>query len=545
MQKYLNNVQDQFGNALPNVTVTINENPGGGLAAIFSDDGVTPKANPFVNDSDGEFNFYAANGRYDINLTGPLTESIVDIRLLDIAAIGATLVINTDIATATTPTTELVTGNYEIWDLDNTDLLAQIGFVGNNTLGIRNRMHGGQTILSGENAAGTFATMFAGDPDGVSTMMYAGAARFIASANGVVAIKSTGNTDTEARALSFWHQDGTGRGFIGHNGAADFNVANQINSGSIIVTALDAGAAIRTILVGDPDGVTTLTGDTNVALEAAAGETSVLGIANGETQLFFNNVKTIIAGSAHAGIVSVGNVDNEDRYLALYQAGGTRRGVMGFLSGASILYFRNEVHGSGLWLQGENAGGSIVEFLRGQPDSTTVIAAATDVELHVNASEDAITCVANGAVTLYYDAVSCLQTRVGSASAATRAQVKHADGNFYDIGLAKLVLEEITASQDIDNTNQQFYTRKSSGGAVTLELQNDSNIQTGVAWQIANNDAEDITIDATTNTCVLNFFDGGGVAPPTGNRTLAEAGVMTIIKVGVAEYDCWGNAGLT
>lgn len=159
MQKYLNNVQDQFGNALSSVTVTVNELPGGAPATIYSDNGVTPKANPFTNDSDGEFFFYADNGRYDIELTGPLTESISDIRLLDIAAIGSSLVINTDIDTATPPTTEAVTGNYEIYDNENDDLLARIGFSGSNDLRLRNYMHGGTIALEAEDAAGALQSV--------------------------------------------------------------------------------------------------------------------------------------------------------------------------------------------------------------------------------------------------------------------------------------------------------------------------------------------------------------------------------------------------
>lgn len=39
------------------------------LSALFSDDGVTPMANPTTADSGGYFRFYAANGRYDLTVT--------------------------------------------------------------------------------------------------------------------------------------------------------------------------------------------------------------------------------------------------------------------------------------------------------------------------------------------------------------------------------------------------------------------------------------------------------------------------------------------
>ena len=114
MQKYINNVQDTLGNAIPSVTVTVREAPGGAIASIFSDNIGTVKANPFTNDSDGEFFFYGADDRYDINFTGPITDSITDVRLLDILTSSAAIRINTDINTATPPTTKAVRGQLEI-----------------------------------------------------------------------------------------------------------------------------------------------------------------------------------------------------------------------------------------------------------------------------------------------------------------------------------------------------------------------------------------------------------------------------------------------
>jgi hypothetical protein len=39
-------------------------------ATIYSDDGVTVKSNPFVTNSLGQFDFYAASGKYDITVSG-------------------------------------------------------------------------------------------------------------------------------------------------------------------------------------------------------------------------------------------------------------------------------------------------------------------------------------------------------------------------------------------------------------------------------------------------------------------------------------------
>ena len=127
MQKYINNVQDTFGNAVGSVTVTIRTNPGGVLATIFRSNAGGAKSNPFTNNSDGEFAFYAVDGRYDIELTGPITETKFDVRLLDVLTTGTTLRINADINTATPPTTETLNATYEIWDLANNDRLMSLG----------------------------------------------------------------------------------------------------------------------------------------------------------------------------------------------------------------------------------------------------------------------------------------------------------------------------------------------------------------------------------------------------------------------------------
>ncbi len=168
MQKYTNNVQDLFGNAIPSVTVTIKDNPGGGVSTIFSDNAGTAKTNPFTNDSDGEFFFFAANGRYDIELTGPITETNADILLQDSSLTATTLRINTDINTATPPSTETVTGLYQIFDLANNDELARWGYEGSNVLTLRNLMHGGNTSIQGEDAAGATRSYLVGDPDGAT-----------------------------------------------------------------------------------------------------------------------------------------------------------------------------------------------------------------------------------------------------------------------------------------------------------------------------------------------------------------------------------------
>lgn len=77
---------------------------GGGLATIFSDNSGTPLANPFTAQTGGQWMFYAANGHYDVTLSGagmssPVTYS--DILLSDPANQSAAIPCSTLSFTAT------------------------------------------------------------------------------------------------------------------------------------------------------------------------------------------------------------------------------------------------------------------------------------------------------------------------------------------------------------------------------------------------------------------------------------------------------------
>lgn len=58
------------GAPAPLATITVWDSGTFNLSSIFSDDGITPKANPFTTDAAGFFFFYAANALYDIQISG-------------------------------------------------------------------------------------------------------------------------------------------------------------------------------------------------------------------------------------------------------------------------------------------------------------------------------------------------------------------------------------------------------------------------------------------------------------------------------------------
>lgn len=87
MQSYIQSVtHSKGGGPAVGVSVRVNVRGTSTLAVLYSDNGVTPMANPTVTDDLGTFKFYAANGRYDIILSGSALKQpaiIADVNLYD------------------------------------------------------------------------------------------------------------------------------------------------------------------------------------------------------------------------------------------------------------------------------------------------------------------------------------------------------------------------------------------------------------------------------------------------------------------------------
>lgn len=99
------NSTTQVQQSFPQCTITVFVH-GGGLASIFSDNSGTVLANPFTAQLNGQWQFYAANGRYDVQMSGagfPTSVTYSDILLTDPVASQA-LIPNTALAFSATPT---------------------------------------------------------------------------------------------------------------------------------------------------------------------------------------------------------------------------------------------------------------------------------------------------------------------------------------------------------------------------------------------------------------------------------------------------------
>jgi hypothetical protein len=83
MQFYSDRVTDQYGNVKASASVRVLLN--GSLATIYSDDGITTKANPITTGSDGSFSFYAANGTYTLSVSGAQAQTVTLLDYTDVS----------------------------------------------------------------------------------------------------------------------------------------------------------------------------------------------------------------------------------------------------------------------------------------------------------------------------------------------------------------------------------------------------------------------------------------------------------------------------
>lgn len=568
MQKYFNNVQDTFGNAISSVTVTIRTNPGGSIASIFSDNSGTVKANPFTNDADGEFFFYAADGRYDVELTGPITETNVDVRLLDIITGSSSIRINADINTATPPVAEAVTAQLLYYDLANNDLLADIGFLGSNALVINNRMHGGVFAIAAEDAAGTLRTILNSDPDTVTILRGdtqiqlqvggTGETALLATPNGSVGLYHDNikafethtrgihlfSTLSSAPWMGWFNNSAVQQGFI-QFGPTTSTIESEVHGANVVIIAEDAGGVNRTILDGDPDAATILRGDTDLRIDVAAGETAIYCTANSGVALYYNNIRRFDADTSGAiGIRSDGNTDIEARLLHFKHQNNALRAWMGHNADSNFA-IHNNIHGGKFIVSTEDSGGVVRTILDGDPDANTILIADTDLYLKTGGTSWALKAWLNAQVGLYYNSVLALQTADHTAAGQiSSAQVLDGNGTLRPVGIGvndnfslagtgtQTYFNNVRAQHTIywtgaSATNMDTYA--STGGSQT-------DLPTGAWWAVQNNGAGTLTLRGGTGV-TIRYWSGAGAAPADVDVVVPRGAIALVRKISNTVYD--------
>jgi len=174
-----------------------------------------------------------------------------------------------------------------------------------------------------------------------------------------------------------------------------------------------------------------------------------------------------------------------------------------------------------------------------------VVASDDDIEVFVQGNERAMYMTGNGNVILYEDGVDEFRTAQHNQSGqSSGAEVKDHSGDWQDVGFNVIPIYEIDANDSFDVDHQAHMWHKDSGGSVTFTCLNSSDIPNGATFHVANEDTENLTI-AQGSGVTIRHFDGGGAAPPTGNRTVARAGFCTVYKYSTVEYWILGGVGVT
>ena len=85
MQRYTDNVINQNGVPVVGASILVLTHLTQAVATLYSDDGITATTNPVVTNRLGQFSFYAADGRYDMQISGAGAETLViaDVMLED------------------------------------------------------------------------------------------------------------------------------------------------------------------------------------------------------------------------------------------------------------------------------------------------------------------------------------------------------------------------------------------------------------------------------------------------------------------------------
>lgn len=471
MERYQNNLQDQFGNAVSGVTVTVRLESSGALASIFSDNLGTPtaKSNPFTNDADGELFFYAANERYDIFFTGPVTTQKDDVILDDPADDNVTGFV---IAEKTTALAN-VAGFGEVWVRDDvpnvlvfTDDAGTDFVIGGAGTGLTSLTEDLTT------AGGDLLTADPSTGNAPLTLL-----RMINVGVGAIGLEIGGDAGSAASNWSVWRSvDQTGTQWweciddhslsssnhrLSWRNQAGQKFIELDNSGEILIGGGLGGEKLFLDITNDKVAVRNATLYIEEAAAAGgdlAGEGQIWVKTATPNELWFTddagtdfsisnpsilyNGLTAIATALTDGLEIRGDSANDptagalqNTQIELANSSGAPVADIGFASVATF-NISSRVHGAPIVLSAEDSAGVIRTIINADPDAVSSFRADTDLELLVNASESALIARANGEVELYWDGQENFRTSDESASdIGMGAEIRHNDDNFYPVGM--------------------------------------------------------------------------------------------------------------
>ena len=160
-----------------------------------------------------------------------------------------------------------------------------------------------------------------GDPDGESSLHNAGVKTLACTQDGEVTIFGDLSTNIDYRALYGAFADVTVTCYVGNENGSDLTLNNQIHGATTLISGEDTGGIERFFLVGDPDAVTEVRGDTDVQILVNVGaEIAVEAVANGKVGLRYDAVETFRTSDEQGADIGMGaEVMHDDQ--AFYPVG--------------------------------------------------------------------------------------------------------------------------------------------------------------------------------------------------------------------------------
>lgn len=242
---------------------------------------------------------------------------------------------------------------------------------------------------------------------------------------------------------------------------------------------------------------------------------------NAGLRLRFNN---LIALETVAGGVDVFDTSGDTPALRFKEDNGTVTGqIIARSSTTQGMTIRADQDSNPIFIQGfEIAGGTLVTGIDFDPDAGVQLWANTGATTEV-----------------------MIQTVDPDATGqASGAEIRDGKNIFRPVGYNVMPSESANANQNFLKNEIGRAMYRTDAVNKTFTVISDGTIPDGSVWTVINDGTGGTVTIAQGGGTTLKWMDGGGVAPPTGNRTLARAGVATVWKQAGVNYQIWGT-GLT
>ena len=317
-----------------------------------------------------------------------------------------------------------------------------------------------------------------------------GGRRFLTAADGYFEVYADVNGDPDAGSVSietavdFYSADQNFFGSVGFGDAPDLALTNSNVGGNVELIGESSVGVFRNLFLGDPTGAVTLYNAGNERLD-----TTTLGIA-----------------------VRSGNAVSSTRQIEFFDNDGTTlRARLRQLNPGRFEIF-NEINGAEVRIIGRDNGGVQRTIFNADPDANSSLYERGNEALRATN-----------------------QSAIGNV---TSGSVEGRDSIFRSIGYAGMPpqIDNDGRTIAVEDAMKMLYTT-GGFGAFTTAASTDNDFAGGDTFMLANDRGSSISVNAGSGV-TLTWFDGAGGT--TGNRTLADGGIVCIYRLNSTNWWIWG-----